>query len=123
MRKLKFIAIRQQDAVKDCQNTQQYVTQLLVNQLGDFGFQTSQAHDDSHIAVSVTDHPVELGVNCQATGEQGALVCEIQAHADETQDWFQKIETQSMIKQLAQAVEETLKNDTSLTDFEWKTGD
>jgi hypothetical protein len=122
MRKLKFIAIRQQDAVKDCQNTQQYVTQLLVNQLGDFGFQTSQ-HDASHIAVSVTDHPVELGVNCQSAGEQGTLICEIQAHADETQDWFQKIETQSMIKQLAQAVEETLKNDTSLTDFEWKTAD
>lgn len=122
MRKLKFIALRQQDVVEECQNTQHYVTQLLVNQLGEFGFQTSQ-HDASHIAVSVTDHPVELGVNCQSIGENGALVCEIQAYADETQDWFQKIETQSMIKQLAQAVEETLKKDDGLTNFEWKNGD
>ena len=116
MRKLKFIAL-QQDAQPNSQATQQYVTELLAQQLEHYGFQTqTQAQQ---VAVSVQDHPVALGVSCQSDGEHGALVCEINAYADESQDWFQKIETQSVIKQLAQAVEETLKKQQGLSDFEW----
>ena len=51
---------------------------------------------------------------------EGHLVCRINAHADEEQDWFEKIEMQSVIKQLGQAIETTLKNDESFSQFEWK---
>ncbi len=40
-------------------------------------------------------------------------MCEISANPDEEQDWFEKIETQSIIRQLAQAVENSLKADHS----------
>ncbi|MDA1255856.1 MAG: hypothetical protein O2928_15405, partial [Proteobacteria bacterium] len=34
--------------------------------------------------------------------------------------WFEKIETQSIIRQLAQAVENSLKAEHSFSDFVWK---
>ena len=120
MRKLKFTAQCADGSEHGCRSAQHYVTQLLSQQLGSYGFQTELDHNQEQIAINVQDHPVALGVSCQNKDDNGALVCEISAHADESQDWFQKIETQSMIKQLAQAVEETLKKDTSLKDFEWK---
>lgn len=70
--------------------------------------------------MSVEDHPVAIGVNCSVKDENGLLVCEITAHANEEQDWFSRIETQSVIKQLSQAVENTLKEDQSFSAFEWK---
>lgn len=123
MRKLKFIAEGIQSTENSCQSTQRYVTTLLGDELGQYGFQAKIDQNQEKIAITVQDHPVALGVNCSAKDAHGALVCEISAYADETQDWFQKIETQSMIKQLAQAVEETLKKETGLKDFEWKNGD
>lgn len=120
MRKLKFIAQCADGAADRCQSAQHYVTTLLRDELGQHGFIAEIDAAEEKIAINVENHPVALGVNCQTKDENGALVCEINAYADETQDWFQKIETQSMIKQLAQAVEETLKKDESLKDFEWK---
>ena len=123
MRKLQFIADcekhshSQQDA---CHATQGYVTQLLSTQLNSYGFNVTPDAHSSHLAVKVEDHPIDLGVNCNVKNENGLLVCEITAHADEEQDWFSKIETQSVIKQLAQAVENTLKDDQSFSEFHWK---
>lgn len=123
MRKLKFIANcakHSHESADACHVTQSYVTSLLSTQLKSYGFQTEINHDDEKLAVSVEDHPVALGVNCSVKDENGFLVCEINAHADETQDWFSKIESQSMIKQLAQAVENSLKKDDAFSEFEWK---
>lgn len=122
MRKLQFIADCQKHShsqeTESCHVTQKYVTELLSSQLKQYGFQAEEDAEQK-IAVSVEDHPVAIGVNCSVKDENGLLVCEISAHADEEQDWFGRIETQSVIKQLSQAVEETLKKDDSFSDFEW----
>lgn len=123
MRKLQFFAdcekhgAGEQDA---CHATQGYVTELLSKELVGYGFDVSTDQNQEQLAITVEDHPVGLGVNCNVKNENGQLVCEISAHADEEQDWFTKIETQSVIKQLAQAVENTLKVDQSFSDFHWK---
>lgn len=100
-------------------NAQTYVTALLSEQLVQHGFHT-QNTNPHELEVSVSDHPIALGVNCNQPDGEGHFVCEISAHADEEQDWFQKIETQSVIKQLAQAVEQTLREDESFQSLEWK---
>jgi hypothetical protein len=102
-----------------CHVTQAYVTDLLLKQLSQYGFkaETTSSHED--LAVSVENHPIGLGVNCRLN-DQGLLTCEISAHADEEQVWFKKIATQSMIKQLANAVENSLKQDNAFSGFEWK---
>ena len=120
MRKLKFTSKTSDPTPQSCQKTQNYVTVLLKENLGQYGFLAENQSDSAALSVSVENHEVGLGVSCSARGENGALVCEINAYADESQDWFKKIETQSMIKQLAQAVEETLRNDQNLSEFEWK---
>ena len=124
MRKLKFsanCAKHAHESADACHVTQSYVTTLLSEQLKTYGFQTEIImQEDEKLAVSVEDHPVALGVNCSVKDENGLLVCEINAHADEAQDWFTKIETQSVIKQLAQAVESSLKKDDAFSEFEWK---
>ena len=126
MRKLQFTANCEKHdhdlSSNDCHVTQEYVTELLSKQLEQYGFKTevTTEHEHEQLAVSVEDHPVALGVNCSVKDAHGLLVCEISASADETQDWFTKIETQSVIKQLAQAVENTLKEDESFSEFEWK---
>ena len=120
MRKLQFKAVSTLNSMTE-ERISQHVMSVLKPALIDYGFQTKL--EESQLAVGVQDHPVALGVNCQSPDENGALVCEINAFADENQDWFQKIETQSMIKQLAHAVEETLKKDPNLQDFAWKNND
>lgn len=123
MKKLQFIADCQKHShVKEsetCHITQSYVTKLLSNELQQYGFDTKEEAVQT-IAVSVEDHPVAIGVNCNVKDQNGLLVCEISAYADEEEDWFSRIETQSVIKQLAQAVEHTLKKDESFSGFEWK---
>jgi hypothetical protein len=47
-------------------------------------------------------------------------VCEIASYPDEEQDWLDRIAERSLLNQLAQAVETTLKTDKSFTEFEWK---
>ena len=95
------------------------MTDLLSKQLKNYGF-TAEEAAEKKLQVSVEDHPVAIGVNCSVKDENGLLVCEITAHANEEQDWFSRIETQSVIKQLSQAVENTLKEDQSFSEFEWK---
>lgn len=123
MRKLQFIADCEKHShtqVDACHATQGYVTDLLSKELTNYGFQVSPEANPEQLALQVEDHPIGLGVNCSVKNENGLLVCEISAHVDEAQDWFAKIETQSVIKQLAQAVENTLKEDQSFSDFHWK---
>ena len=123
MRKLQFLANCEThshpNASNSCHITQAYVTDLLSKQLKNYGF-TAEEKKKKKLQVSVEDHPVAIGVNCSVKDENGLLVCEITAHANEEQDWFSRIETQSVIKQLSQAVENTLKEDQSFTEFEWK---
>jgi hypothetical protein len=102
-----------------CLITQAYVTDLLSAQLAEYGFKAESTSSEENLAVSVENHPIGLGVNCRLN-EDGLLTCQISAHADEEQVWFKKIETQSMIKQLANAVENTLKKDEAFSGFEWK---
>ncbi len=102
-----------------CLITQAYVTDLLSSQLTDYGFKAELTNSEENLAVSVENHPIGLGVNCRLN-DDGLLTCQISAHADEEQVWFKKIATQSMIKQLANAVENTLKKDAAFSGFEWK---
>ena len=102
-----------------CHVTQDYVTDLLSKSLKEYGFKTEATYLEENIAVSVENHPVGLGVHCHLN-DDGVLTCQISAHADEEQVWFKKIATQSMIKQLANAVENTLKKDDTFSGFEWK---
>lgn len=124
MRTLQFTANCENHIKKDthgnaCHVTQEYVTDLLSKQLTQYGFKAETTSSDEQLAVSVENHPIGLGVNCHLN-EDGLLTCQISAHADEEQVWFKKIATQSMIKQLASAVENTLKEDESFSGFEWK---
>ena len=127
MRTLQFIAHcamhQQVDHVKDeCRITQEYVTELLSKRLGQYGFYASRSlNDHDQIAVSVDRHPLPLSVTCeQVQDQEGHLLCKINAQAEEEQDWFKKIEMQSVIKQLGQAIESSLKTDESFSQFEWK---
>ena len=125
MRTLQFTAncenhINTQGIEKNaCHVTQDYVTDLLSKSLKEYGFKTEATYSEENIAVSVENHPVGLGVHCHLN-DDGVLTCQISAHADEEQVWFKKIATQSMIKQLANAVENTLKKDDAFSGFEWK---
>ena len=125
MRTLQFTAncenhINTQGIEKNaCHVTQDYVTDLLSKSLKEYGFKTEATYSEENIAVSVENHPVGLGVHCHLN-DDGVLTCQISAHADEEQVWFKKIATQSMIKQLANAVENTLKKDDTFSGFEWK---
>ena len=125
MRTLQFTAncenhVNTQDIEKNaCHVTQEYVTDLLSKSLTEYGFKAETTTSEDHLAVSVENHPVGLGVHCHLN-EDGLLTCQISAHADEEQVWFKKIATQSMIKQLANAVENTLKKDDTFSGFQWK---
>ncbi|WP_445116152.1 hypothetical protein [Acinetobacter sp. WZC-1] len=121
MRKLQFTANckNHTQGANACHVTQAYVTDLLSAQLSQYGFKTDTMASDENLVVSVENHPIDLGVSC-CVNQDGLLSCEISAHADEQQAWFKKIETQSVIKQLANAVENTLKKDETFSDFEWK---
>ncbi|MDM1758072.1 MULTISPECIES: hypothetical protein [unclassified Acinetobacter] len=102
-----------------CLVTQAYVTDLLSKQLTEYGFKAELTHSEERLAVSVGNHPIGLGVHCHLN-DDGLLTCQISAHANEQQAWFKKIETQSMVKQLANAVENTLKKDALFSEFQWK---
>lgn len=126
MRKLQFTAHCEKHnpasaQSNDCDTTQAYVADLLAQQLEQYGFKTQNICTDSkQLSVSVENHPLPLSVTCRKKSENGLLMCEISSHPEEEQDWFSRIEMQSVIKQLAQAVENTLKQDKSFAEFEWK---
>ena len=125
MRKLQFTANceshvnAQHEGRSSCHITQEYVTDLLSRQLTEYGFKTENTQTEDNLFVSVENNPIGLGVQCHLN-EDGLLTCEISAHADEEQFWFKKIATQSIIKQLANAVENTLKQDDTFSGFVWK---
>ena len=120
MRKLQFTAQHgQQHSLNDNAVVQKQVQQLLVQKLGQFGFETLPQSGDQ-VAVSVDNHTLPLSITCQGHDNEGNLVCEIASYPDEEQDWVDRIAERSLLNQLAQAVENTLKTDKSFTEFEWK---
>nr|WP_315277503.1 hypothetical protein [uncultured Acinetobacter sp.] len=120
MRKLKFMAnCENKHELQDCTLAQNYVANLLSQNLSHYGFQTLP-QSGAQVAVSVDQHALPLAVNCQSRGEDGHLVCEITSYPNEEQDWLERITEQSLLNQLAQAVENTLKEDQSFSEFEWK---
>lgn len=119
MRTLKFTVDRQIHNQQHQHNTQAYIQQVLCQQLGDFGFSLSHlTHQHGQLAIQVEHNQIELNIQCQDVEQH--VSCMISAHANEEQDWFGKIETQSVIKQLAQTVETTLKKEQGFAQFEWK---
>lgn len=120
MKTLQFTAQCDNKAeLQDCKIAQDYVADLLARQLNQHGFETL-LQSGAQIAVSVEDHPLPLSVSCESRDAKGRLVCEILSYPEEEQDWFDRIESQSLLNQLAQAVEQTLKQDENFTAFEWK---
>lgn len=123
MRKLQFTANCEQHqhqavAGNQCHITQEYVADLLVGKLGQYGFHTLPQSGD-HVAVSVDNHALPLSITCQGSDLEGHLVCEITSYPTEDQDWLDRISERSLINQLAQAVENSLKTDESFSGFEW----
>lgn len=120
MRKLQFTAQHgQQQEVSESSVVQKQVQDLLVEKLGQLGFETLPQSGDQ-VAVSVDNHTLPLSITCQGHDSEGNLVCEIASYPDEEQDWLDRIAERSLLNQLAQAVETTLKTDKSFTEFEWK---
>lgn len=100
---------------------QKYIADLLLKNLGQYGFEMQNLSESSEqLAVRVEDHLLPLSILCRPQNKEGFSVCEITSHAVEEQDWFSRIEMQSVMKQLAQAIENTLKQDESLSNFEWE---
>lgn len=121
MRKLQFTAQHgQQHSLNDSSMVQKQVQALLVQKLGQFGFETLPQSGDQ-VAVSVDNHTLPLSITCQGHGGDGNIVCEIASYPDEEQDWVARIAERSLLNQLAQAVENTLKTDENFSAFEWKT--
>ncbi len=120
MRKLQFTANSEQDLADTTVDTQTQVAEFLASKLEKYGFQTLSQSGDQ-IAVSVDQHELPLSVMCQGKDEAGRLICEITSYPDEDQDWLDRITEQSLLNQLAQAVENTLKENESYSEFQWKT--
>lgn len=123
MRKLQFTAnCKQHGDMAETANqlhiTQEYVADLLVGKLSQYGFHTLPQSGD-HVAVSVDNHALPLSITCQGSDQEGHLVCEITSYPTEDQDWLDRINERSLLNQLAQAVENTLKTDESFSGFEW----
>ena len=121
MRKLQFTANCKQhplQAGSHSHMTQEYVADLLVGKLSQYGFHTLPQSGD-HVAVSVDNHALPLSITCQGSDQEGHLVCEITSYPTEDQDWLDRINERSLLNQLAQAVENTLKTDESFSGFEW----
>ena len=120
MRKLQFAADCKHQAETDGRcAAQKQVADLLVSRLGQYGFKTLPQSGDQ-VAVSVDNHALPLSITCQGHDQDGQLVCEITSYPDEGQDWLERIAEQSLLNQLAQAVENTLKEDESFSKFQWK---
>lgn len=119
MRKLSFVASRDIiDQEKNCNDVEQYITQLLTEKLTQQGFETL-AQSGAQVAVAVDQRELPLSISCASPQEDGHMVCEISSYPDENQDWLARISERSLLNQLAQAVENTLKDDQRLTGFHW----
>ena len=124
MKKLQFAANckHHQANQSDSVAAQKQVADLLASKLGQYGFEALPQGSD-RVAVSVDNHELPLSVTCQGHNTEGHLVCEITSYPDEEQDWLDRITEQSLLNQLAQAVENTLKEDAAFSEFKWKNGD
>lgn len=124
MKKLQFMSHHphnQSMADREALMTQEYVAALLFKQLGDYGFDAQQIdHADQNVAVRIINQRLPLSVICQSSDATGQMMCEISADRNEQQDWFEKIEMQSVMRQLAHAIENSLKSDHYFSCFEWK---
>lgn len=99
--------------------TESKVADVLVTQLGKYGFYTLPQGGD-RVAISVDEHTLPLSITCEGRNEDGFLVCEIVSYPDEEQGWLDRITEQSLMNQLAQAVENTLKEQEQFGNFQWK---
>ncbi|MCH7335270.1 hypothetical protein [Acinetobacter sp. NIPH 2699] len=126
MKKLQFIADCPKHGVVDhppneCYITQEYVAALLYKQLEQYGFDAQHIrHEHEKIEVCIDNHQLPLSILCSLQDTEGHILCEISANPQQEQVWFEKIETQSIIRQLAQAVENSLKAEHSFSQFVWK---
>lgn len=120
MKTLQFTAqCSETQLVENCRVTQHQVTSLLAQKLGQYGFETL-SQSGGQIAVSVEQYELPLSVSCEAQADSNDhLVCSITSYPEEEQDWLDRITEQSLLNQLAQAVENTLKADQSFSNFKW----
>ncbi|KGT48429.1 MULTISPECIES: hypothetical protein [Acinetobacter] len=121
MRKLQFRANTQksQEQLNNSRETQEYIAHFLANELGKYGFQTLPQSGGT-VAISVEEHELPLSVSCATQDEEGHCLCEISSYPAEEQDWLERITETSLLNQLAQAVEASLKEQEALSEFEWK---
>ena len=126
MRTLQFIADCPKHGLIDhppneCYITQEYVAALLYKQLEQYGFDAQHIrHEHQKIEVRIDNHHLPLSILCSQQDVEGHILCQISANPQQEQAWFERIETQSIIRQLAQAVENSLKTEHSFSDFVWK---
>ncbi len=120
MRKLKFKADTQKSpqALQNSRETQEYIARFLATKLGKHGFQTLPQSGGT-VAVSVEEYELPLSVSCETQDEDGHCVCEISSYPEEEQDWLERITERSLLNQLAQAVEASLKEQDAFSTFEW----
>lgn len=125
MRTLEFQIACQDQQNGQTQSTEQFVVALLFKQLNQQGFDlTLPAYATNRFTVGLNEKQLPIEVNCvQSRDAAGVIDCAIrpQPH-DEELDWFDRIEAQSMIKQLAQAVENILNEQPTIQALTWKNG-
>ena len=126
MKTLQFVAEASKHRVmghplNECYITQEYVAALLSKQLENYGFDTQYMHHEyDKIEVCVNHHHLPISILCYQQSCDGKILCEITTNSQTEQAWFEKIETQSVIRQLAQAVEQSLKTEQHFSQFIWK---
>ncbi|AOA59963.1 hypothetical protein [Acinetobacter larvae] len=124
MKKLEFSADPQQltalGSGSASLNTQNYVVDLLSQQLQQQGFVTAREHASDQFEVSLTQPEVSFQINCQPDQASGRMSCQITLLHAEDQDWFDKITGQSVLRQLKYAMENSLKLQSAFSAFEWK---
>ena len=107
------------NAVEDCRIAQEQVTHLLTHKLAQHGFE-ALSQSGGQIAVMVEQYELPLSVSCEMQeGSLQNLRCSITSYPEEEQDWLERITEQSLLNQLAQAVETTLKSEANFHDFQW----
>lgn len=120
MRTLQF-EIRHPEDTALQQLNQEKVVSLLFKNLNQSGFDLSlPAYSTNTFVVALKEKQLPIEVQCQEQAN-GTLVCSIQPHPlEEELDWFDRIEAQSMVKQLASAVENILTEQEQIQNIEWK---
>ena len=90
MRKLQFTAQHgQQQDVNESGVVQKQVQDLLVQKLGQFGFETLPQSGDQ-VAVSVDNHTLRLSITCQGHDSEGNQVSEMSSYPDKEKDFLDR---------------------------------